>query len=220
MLITGVPICVGDTRPKMLRKKSHYKRWGKRLLDLVLAVAAIILLLPVFGITALLVRANSSGPVLFVQFRLGRQGELFRMYKFRTMIDSPRTALHEIIGVHPEVTRVGYWLRRFKLDELPQLLNVIKGDLSIVGPRPALPVQLREYTDLALQRLEVRPGLTGLSQVNGNIHLTWPERWHYDALYVKNLTFKLDIQIILRTFAVLVRGEDEFCKHHRLETNS
>jgi lipopolysaccharide/colanic/teichoic acid biosynthesis glycosyltransferase len=128
------------------------------------------------------------------------------------MIHRPRISDREIIGRDPEVTRVGYWLRRFKIDELPQLVNVLKGNMSLVGPRPALPDQLVVYDNVAMKRLIVRPGLTGLAQVNGNIHLSWPERWCYDAEYVEYLSFKLDIGIIYRTIAVVVFGENRFSK--------
>jgi lipopolysaccharide/colanic/teichoic acid biosynthesis glycosyltransferase len=125
----------------------------------------------------------------------------------RQRVDRP------VLGRDPELTRAGYWLRRFKIDELPQLLNVIKGDISIVGPRPALPEQLIEYENtIGGKRLLVRPGLTGLAQVNGNIHLTWPQRWEYDAVYVEHQSLWLDLWIIWRTVAVIILGEDKFLK--------
>ena len=189
-----------------------YRKIGKRLLDLVISVLALGIFAPILGFGAVLIRLTSPGPVFFVQNRLGLHGEVFQLYKFRTMVDRLRTPDHEIMGDDPELTSIGYWLRRFKLDELPQLFNVIKGDMSIVGPRPALPSQLPEYDDLARRRLEVRPGLTGLAQVNGNILLSWSERWQYDALYVDNLSFWLDIQIIARTVAVVLLGERRFYK--------
>ena len=183
---------------------------GKRSLDLALSILAFLLLTPILVLVAVLVSLSSRGPVLFVQERLGMNGKIFRLYKFRTMVHRTRIPDHEIIGRDPEVTSVGYWLRRFKIDELPQIFNVIKGDMSIVGPRPALPAQLEEYNELALRRLTVRPGLTGLAQVNGNIHLSWLERWQYDAFYVENLSFWLDIKIIIRTIAVVLFGEKFF----------
>jgi undecaprenyl phosphate N,N'-diacetylbacillosamine 1-phosphate transferase len=185
-------------------------QFGKRFLDLVLAILALIVLSPFFLIIIILIRFDSPGPILFIQKRLGRKAKIIDVYKFRTMTDRARAPGGEIYGRDPEVTRLGYWLRRFKLDELPQLLNIARGDLSIVGPRPALPSQLSEYTDLARKRLEVRPGLTGLAQVNGNIHLSWPERWQYDAQYVGRVSLLFDLQIILRTVAVVLLGEDKF----------
>jgi lipopolysaccharide/colanic/teichoic acid biosynthesis glycosyltransferase len=128
------------------------------------------------------------------------------------MTDRERTLHQEIFGKTDEVTAVGFWLRRFKLDELPQLWNIVNGDMSLVGPRPALPAQLAEYTPLARCRLQVRPGLTGLSQVHGNIHLSWPERWIYDAEYVSHVSFTLDAWIVLRTIAVVLLGEGRFLR--------
>lgn len=187
-----------------------YRRGGKRLFDLALALPVLVVLSPLLALMTLLVRLDSRGPVLFMQERLGRGGTTFSAYKFRTMTDRPRVPDRQTLHADPEITRVGHWLRRSKLDELPQLLNVLKGDMSIVGPRPALPIHLAEYDELARKRLAVRPGLTGLAQVNGNIYLSWPERWHYDAEYVKHLSFRLDMWIILRTAAVIVLGEQRF----------
>ena len=187
-----------------------YRAFGKRLLDLCVSVPIAVMLSPLFAVTAALVKLTSSGPVFFVQERLGYQGTTFRAFKFRTMTDKLRTAHQEVFGKTDEVTAIGYWLRRFKLDELPQLFNIVFGDMSLVGPRPALPTQLVEYTPLAKRRLEVRPGMTGLSQVRGNIHLTWPERWQYDAEYVDRLSFTMDAWIIVRTVAVVLLGEERY----------
>ncbi|MFM9959899.1 MAG: sugar transferase [Planctomycetaceae bacterium] len=187
-----------------------YRAFGKRLLDLSLSVPALIAVAPLFALIAVLIKLTSRGPVFFVQERLGRGGTIFQTYKFRTMTDRRRESHQEIFGKTDEVTAVGYWLRRFKLDELPQLWNIANGDMSLVGPRPALPSQLAEYTDLAQRRLLTRPGLTGLAQVHGNIHLTWPERWVYDAEYVSRVSFALDVWIIVRTIGVVLLGEGRF----------
>ncbi len=187
-----------------------YQAFGKRLLDLFVSVPALLAVAPLFALIALLIKLTSRGPVFFVQERLGRGGTTFRTYKFRTMTDRLRVSHQEIFGKTDEVTAVGYWLRRFKLDELPQLWNIVNGDMSLVGPRPALPAQLAEYTELARRRLLARPGLTGLAQVHGNIHLTWPERWVYDAEYVERVSFALDVWIITRTIGVVLLGEERF----------
>ncbi len=187
-----------------------YRAFGKRLLDLCISASALLAVAPLFALIAVLVKLTSRGPAFFVQERLGRGGTTFRAYKFRTMTDRLRVSHQEIFGKADEVTAVGYWLRRFKLDELPQLWNIVNGDMSLVGPRPALPAQLAEYTDLARRRLHVRPGLTGLAQVHGNIHLTWPERWVYDAEYVAGVSFALDVWIIARTIGVVLLGEERF----------
>lgn len=189
-----------------------YRNGLKRLLDLSASLPLGVGLLPLFAVIAVLIKLTSRGPVFFVQERLGRGGATFETLKFRTMTHKLRTAHQEIFGKTDEVTAVGYWLRRFKLDELPQVWNIVRGDMSLVGPRPALPAQKSEYTPLAWRRLEVRPGLTGLAQVNGNIHLSWPERWQYDADYVDRLTFALDAAIIFKTIGVVLLGEQRFLK--------
>jgi len=192
------------------RTKRWYFRYGKRLFDLLLAIPALILLAPMMACVALLIKIDSPGPVFFRQERVGKSARGFHILKFRTMIDRERIPDGEIISANPEVTRVGFWLRRFKIDELPQLLNVVKGDMSIVGPRPGLPAQLTDYTETAYQRLEVKPGITGLAQVNGNIYLSWEERWIYDAQYVDNCSLLLDLEIIFHTIAVVILGEAKF----------
>jgi len=194
-----------------------YRRFGKRALDLIISIVLLVILLPLLLAIALLVYITSPGPVLFVQDRLGFQGKTFKLYKFRTMIHKPRTPTKEIFGRDPELTPIGYWLRRFKLDELPQIFNVIKGDMSIVGPRPALPEQIEQYDTITRQRLAVRPGLTGLAQTEGNIYLPWEERWQYDVLYVRNLSFCLDIKIIIKTIGVILLGEEKFYRRRSKE---
>jgi undecaprenyl phosphate N,N'-diacetylbacillosamine 1-phosphate transferase len=186
-----------------------YRRFFKRALDLLLVAVALPILSPLLAVCALLVRVTSRGPVLFMQERLGLHGRPFQAYKFRTMTDVPRDAREIYSAGEPDVTLVGGVLRRFKLDELPQLLNVLRGDMSVVGPRPALVRDLAMYDDVARQRLDVRPGLTGLAQIHGNIHLTWPERWQYDVRYVRELSFALDVKILLRTIVLLFVGEQK-----------
>jgi lipopolysaccharide/colanic/teichoic acid biosynthesis glycosyltransferase len=184
----------------------------KRFLDVVLGASVLLACLPLLTLAALLVKLESPGPVLFVQRRLGRHGKLFWLYKFRSMYHQPRMAARQVYAGDPEVTRMGRVLRRLKIDELPQLWNVLKGDMSLVGPRPALPEQLAELTGVAARRLEVRPGLTGLAQVKGNILLSWPRRWRYDVVYVQRLSLALDGWIVLRTLLVLVCGEQFFLR--------
>jgi undecaprenyl phosphate N,N'-diacetylbacillosamine 1-phosphate transferase len=193
-------------------RRGFYRRAGKRLLDIVLSVLALIVLLPFFLFFALAIRLESPGPVFYVQERLGRLGRTFRALKFRTMTDSPRVPDREIHPGDPELTRVGAFLRRFKLDELAQLFNVLIGQMSVIGPRPALPRQLAEYDSVGLRRLLVRPGLSGLAQINGNIYLSWPERWKWDAQYVDDCSLGLDLSIIWRTIAVQIRGEEKFLR--------
>jgi undecaprenyl phosphate N,N'-diacetylbacillosamine 1-phosphate transferase len=187
-----------------------YRRYGKRMLDIILSVPALIVLLPLFLVLAIAVRLDSPGPVFYWQERLGLRGKIFRAVKFRTMTDVPRRSEREILPDDPEVTRVGAFLRRYKLDELIQLIHVLRGEMSIIGPRPALPEQLAEYDGNGRKRLSVKPGLSGLAQVNGNIYLTWPQRWIYDARYVDACSFGLDLWIIWRTIAVMIFGEKKF----------
>ncbi len=196
---------------------SPYRNLGKRLVDLAVSLPLLLIASPVLLLTALFIKLDSRGPVFFVQERLGRYGTTFPTFKFRTMTDRKRTSHSEVLPGHSEVTRVGNWLRRFKLDELPQLLNIVRGDMSLVGPRPALPEHIDEYNASGLQRLLERPGLTGLAQVNGNIYLSWPERWHYDARYVAELSAVLDLQIAIKSIAVVLYGEERFTRHVEVE---
>jgi undecaprenyl phosphate N,N'-diacetylbacillosamine 1-phosphate transferase len=190
--------------------RGFYRRFGKRLLDIVLSTLAIIAFLPLFTVIALAIRLETPGPILYIQERLGWKGKKFHAIKFRTMTYVPRISDHEIQPDDPDVTRVGAFLRRYKLDELAQLLNVLAGQMSVIGPRPALPRQLAEYDETGRKRLQVKPGLSGLAQIHGNIYLTWPERWVYDARYVDECSFGLDLWIIWRTIAVAIRGEEKF----------
>lgn len=191
---------------------SHYARVGKRMLDLALASAGLIVVSPVLAAAALAVKLDSPGPVLFRQARLGRHGSLFSLLKLRTMTHVPRTPGGEVSLDNPEVTAVGRVLRRTKLDELPQLINVLRGEMSIVGPRPALPRMLEELDEVGLQRLRVRPGLTGLAQIRGNVHLSWPERWRYDAHYVETQSLATDLSIVLRTVPTVLLGEQRMLR--------
>jgi lipopolysaccharide/colanic/teichoic acid biosynthesis glycosyltransferase len=189
-----------------------YARFGKRALDLFCMILALVVFSPIWLIVILLIRLDSPGPIFFFQERLGRYGKIFQAAKFRTMsaTSRPRVPDREILPTDPELTRVGSWLRRFKVDEWPQVWNILKGEMSIIGPRPALPRQMAEFDDAGRKRLLVRPGLSGLAQVYGNIYLTWTERWQYDARYVGTMSFGLDVWIILRSASVMIRGEEKF----------
>ena len=189
-----------------------YSKYFKRILDLIVCLFAIIFLSPIFVIIALMIKIDSSGPIIFVQRRLGRNAKQFNLFKFRTMTDKKRSSNLEIFGRNAELTRLGYWLRRFKIDEFPQLINIILNDMSIVGPRPPLPEQLNKYTLKTMERLKVRPGLTGLAQINGNIYISWSDRWKLDLKYVKEISFFLDILIMFKTLAVVFFGEKKYFK--------
>ncbi len=180
-----------------------------RVLDVVLAAAAVILFSPVFALIALLIKLSSPGPVLFRQERLGCRGKPFKIYKFRTMVDG---ADHAGINRFAEkndarITRLGKVFRDWSIDELPQLLNIIKGEMSIVGPRPAFIEHLKKYTPQQRLRLEVRPGLTGWAQIHGRNALSWPDRIAHDVWYVENRSLGLNLSIMLRTFPVLFKRD-------------
>ena len=187
-----------------------YRHFGKRALDLILTIPVIVALSPLFAGIVILVKLTSRGPVFFNQRRLGKLGLVFVAYKFRTMLHRDRTQHVEIRKGNTEVTVVGRLLRRFKLDELPQLFNILKGDMSLVGPRPPLPEQIADYDRESVQRLQVKPGLTGLAQVKGGTEMSWPERWQYDVQYVRQLSLALDLRILARTVPVVVLGEARF----------
>jgi lipopolysaccharide/colanic/teichoic acid biosynthesis glycosyltransferase len=188
-----------------------YKLFFKRIIDLVLSFILILILLPVFLLFSLLIKITSKGPIFFVQKRIGKDAKLFSIIKFRSMTNKERK-VNQTLNSDPEVTVIGRFMRRYKIDELPQILNVLIGDMSIVGPRPAFSEQLKNYNDIAKCRLKVKPGLTGLSQVNGNIYLSWEERWNFDKKYVEEYCFKLDMCILFKTFKVVLFGEDKFLR--------
>lgn len=189
-----------------------YKNFLKRFLDFIVSLIVLLFFLPLFIFVYFLVKIDSKGDFFFFQDRLGKNGKIFKVYKIRTMTDKIRVADREILKGDAEVTRVGGVLRRLKIDELPQIINIFKGDMSFVGPRPCLPSQINEFNEDGKKRILVRPGLTGLAQVNGNIYLTWEERWKYDRKYVENLTMILDMQITLKTFAIVIFGEEKYLK--------
>lgn len=179
----------------------------KRFIDIFISLTVILLLLPLLVFVAFLVKVTSSGPIFFKQQRLGKERAIFNIYKFRTMTNNARDFDVQVTNETLEVTSIGKVIRRLKIDELPQLFNVLKGDMSLVGPRPCLPSLVDEFNDDGRARLKVRPGLTGLAQVSGNIYLTWEERWKLDKKYVENQSLLLDLKIILRTVAVVFLGE-------------
>jgi len=177
----------------------------KRAMDLAIACLAAVVVLPLMAVIAVVIRLDSRGPALLRQTRVGRHGEDFELLKFRTMV----------VGAHamgsgwlvaerdPRITRVGHFLRRWSLDELPQLFNVLRGDMSIIGPRPTLRYQVDQYTDFQRRRLEVRPGITGWAQVQGRNDLPWPARIELDVHYVEHRSLRLDLEILRRTVRVL-----------------
>ena len=182
------------------------KEMGKRLFDLLLCVPALIMFSFVMGFIALLVRFQLGSPVLFKQIRPGLRGQSFSMYKFRTMTDA-RGASSELLPDADRLTRFGRFLRGTSLDELPELFNVLKGNMSLVGPRPLLMQYLERYTPEQSRRHEVKPGITGWAQVNGRNALTWEEKFKLDVWYVDNWSLWLDIKIIFMTIWKIFKRE-------------
>ncbi|MES2094829.1 MAG: sugar transferase, partial [Actinomycetota bacterium] len=193
-------------------------RWieVKRMLDVTLASLALLVLIPVFLVVASAIRRDSAGPVLFRQERVGRNGGTFRMLKFRSMVSTAEADLLDLLDQNegsgplfklkndPRITRVGRTLRKYSIDELPQFWNVLVGDMSLVGPRPPLPAEVQGYEDHVHRRLYIKPGLTGMWQVNGRSNLSWEESVRLDLYYVENWSLTGDLIILWRTFRVLV----------------
>ena len=189
----------------------------KSLFDRCAAAAALILLFPLLAFLCLLIWFHDRGPALFTQVRVGKDGRVFRIYKFRTMVVDAEQRRAELLACNvtngvlfklrndPRITAVGAHLRRWSIDEVPQLLNVLLGEMSLVGPRPALPDEAAKYTEHVHRRLAVKPGITGLWQVNGRSDLSWDESVRLDLRYVENWSFALDLQIMWKTISALVR---------------
>jgi lipopolysaccharide/colanic/teichoic acid biosynthesis glycosyltransferase len=179
-----------------------------RAADVALAGAGLVLAAPVLGAAALAIKLEDGGPVLYRQQRVGLGGEEFELLKLRTMVvgAEARGAGLAVNEGDPRITRVGRALRRLSLDELPQLWNVLRGDMSVIGPRPTLRYQVEQYTDRQSRRLDVKPGLTGWAQVHGRAALPWEERIELDLWYVENRSPGLDLRILLRTPRALFGG--------------
>ena len=193
-------------------KFSLYSNFFKPVGDKIVAFILLVLLFPIFILVSILILIDSKGPVFFLQERLGKDGMVFKLIKFRSMTHRERSYTKQTLISDPEVTNVGVLIRRLKIDELPQLINVLIGQMSIVGPRPSLPNLREKFNEDADYRIQVKPGVTNLAAVNGSIYLTWPERWVYDRYYVENLTFGLDLFIIMKTILVVFLGEKFFYK--------
>jgi lipopolysaccharide/colanic/teichoic acid biosynthesis glycosyltransferase len=186
----------------------------KAVLDLVLAAVGLVLFAPLVAAVVLAILAESGRPVFFVRPRAGKDGRPFRMFKFRTMARDAAERAAELtddpfglVPDDPRITRMGRFLRRTGLDEMPQLLNVLRREMSLVGPRPDLVEQAAHYTKEDARRLSVRPGLTGWSQIHGREDMTWPERFRHDAWYLEHWSLRLDLRILVRTVGQLFRPE-------------
>lgn len=184
-----------------------YKNYFKRLFDIVSSGMALVVLLPVFVYLAYLVKTRLGSPVLFTQVRPGKDNKLFKMYKFRSMTDE-RDEDGNLLPDDVRLTAFGKKLRESSLDELPELINIFKGDMSVVGPRPQLVRDMVFFSDEEMQRQSVLPGLTGLAQINGRNNISWEDKFKYDLQYIKDISFWEDMRIIYRT-VFKVAGQDD-----------
>ena len=184
-----------------------YAKYFKRILDFILSLIAIIVLSPILIIIGILVKIKLGSPIIFKQKRPGKDEKIFTLYKFRTMTDE-KDENGELLPDEERLTKFGKMLRSTSLDELPELFNILKGDMSIVGPRPLLVEYLPLYNEEQKRRHEVRPGLTGLAQINGRNNLEWEKRFKDDIWYIDNNSFYQDLKIVLRTIKKVIKKED------------
>jgi lipopolysaccharide/colanic/teichoic acid biosynthesis glycosyltransferase len=187
----------------------------RRAVDIAVSSLALVLSAPVLALAALAIRVESGGPVIYRQRRAGRGGRPFDVLKLRTMVDGAEHlgAKLAVDANDPRITRVGAFLRRTSLDELPNLVNVLRGQMSLIGPRPTLPVQVDQYTPRQRGRLEIKPGITGWAQVNGRASLPWDERIELDLYYIANRSLSLDLRILWRTVAMVLGGSGLYKGH-------
>ena len=189
----------------------------KRIFDFFAAFFGLVLLVPVVLAVAVLIKLTSKGPILFCQDRLGKNAIIFRLYKFRTMVPN---AVNMEVGLSviendKRITPIGKFLRKTSLDEFPQLFNVIKGDISLVGPRPTIPQHLGYYGEFERTRLKMRPGVTGLAMVRGRASIPWSQRIKYDVQYVENFSLWLDLKILVETSLVVLKRENTYYDHEK-----
>lgn len=225
--VAGPRTTIRPTAGLTLLHVDHPQLTGPRLVvkevfDRLAAGFALVMLAPLFAMLAMAIRLSDSGPALFTQTRVGKNGHPFKLYKFRTMVVDAEMRLADLradndsdgvlfkMRQDPRITAIGRRLRKWSVDELPQLINVFRGEMSLVGPRPALPDEAARYADHVRRRLAVKPGLTGMWQVNGRSDLTWDETVRLDLRYVENWSFALDLQILWKTFSVIFRGSGAY----------
>ncbi len=190
----------------MEHKPTFYEKYVKRFFDIILSLFALILLSPVMLIVAILVRTKLGSPVIFCQERPGKNERIFKLYKFRSMTDK-RDEKGELLPDEVRLTKFGKLLRSTSLDELPELWNILRGDMSIVGPRPLLVKYLPLYNEVQKHRHDVRPGLTGWAQVHGRNTISWEEKFEYDVWYVEHLSFAIDVKTVFLTVKKVFRRE-------------
>lgn len=204
------------------RKESTLYKVSKRALDVIASFLGLVILSPILSIVAILIKLESKGPAIFAQSRIGLNGKEFKMYKFRSMVQNAEELKEKLakqnemsgpmfkIKNDPRVTKVGKFIRKTSIDELPQLLNILKGDMTLVGPRPSLPREVEKFESWMLKRLEVKPGLTCYWQVSGRNNIDFYEWMKLDLKYVNDMSFWLDIKLIFKTVAVLF-GDKNAC---------
>lgn len=188
----------------MLRKETFYEKYIKRFLDILLSAIAIIFLSPLFVVISLMVKIKLGSPILFSQERPGKFGEIFVLRKFRTMTDEVDPLTGGLLPDEQRLTRFGCFLRSTSLDELPEMFNILKGDMSIVGPRPLLVRYLPRYNEKQMHRHDVRPGLTGFAQANGRNAISWEEKFDMDVYYTEHISFLFDLKVILQTVKAVI----------------
>lgn len=186
-------------------------KYFKRIMDFVASLTSLIILSPLMALSAVLVKISDGGSVLFKQRRPGKDGKIFTVYKFRTMSEKTEDENGRELSDVERMTKIGSFLRKTSLDELPQLFNVLKGDMSFIGPRPLLCEYLELYTPYQMRRHEVLPGISGLAQVNGRNAITWEEKFDYDVYYVDHMSFWLDLRILFKTIKNTLKRADINC---------
>jgi exopolysaccharide biosynthesis polyprenyl glycosylphosphotransferase len=201
---------------------SNASLFAKRIIDFAIALVSLVILTPLFVAIATLIKLDTPGPVIFRQTRIGKNGKTFNFYKFRTMVEDAEQQKEGLVWLNeatgplfkikndPRITKTGSWLRKTSLDELPQLFNVIKGEMSLVGPRPALPDEVNRYNALSMKRLLVMPGMTGVWQVNGRSNATFEEMINYDLRYIKDWSLWTDIKILFKTIPAVLKNHGAY----------
>ncbi len=189
---------------------SRYATSIKPALDWIGALLLVLVLGIPLLVVALLIKLDSPGPAFFLQDRIGHQGKTIRLIKLRSMTHRPDRIATDLQGSESEITRMGRLIRRFRIDEWPNLFNVLKGEMALVGPRPCLVYMQKEFDAYGRRRLDVLPGCTGLAQTHGATHLSWPHRWRYDAYYVDHMSLVMDFRILLRTLVVVLNKDEKY----------
>ncbi|MEM2929046.1 MAG: sugar transferase [Nitrososphaerota archaeon] len=190
----------------------YYKLFIKEVFDKIISFFLLIILSPLLLIISILIKLDSKGPVFFIQERVGKNGKIFKIIKFRTMFvgAEEKTKGIYIDEQNPYITKIGKFLRRWSLDELPELINVLKGDMSLVGPRPTLKYQVEKYNDFQKKRLLFKPGITGWAQINGRNRISWEERIKLDIWYIEHWSLLLDLKILFKTISEIFKKENVF----------